>query len=165
MKTCLICGKTYAPNNPNQRYCQALCKREADVKRNLAANRQRKKERRAQEPLEDRDCPVCQSRFSPKYKNQIYDGISCQNTASKRRQRGKALGKPEAMQTTSERGDRKLVRRVDGGINANLEGDWFPGWDGPWSPSIPPERRAVIEAMFGPAPQPKRQERQERQSA
>jgi hypothetical protein len=37
----------------------------------------------------------------------------------------------------------------------NFGGDWYPGWDGPWSPSIPPEGRALIEKYFGPAPYPK----------
>lgn len=143
-KTCPVCDLLFLPKAENQRYCGANCKKASDVSR---STRNRRQERDPADYVE-RACPVCQQTFIPKARNQVYDQLKCQHVANKRRQRGRALGKPEKLQTQAERGDRPVPKRATN-QKPNLSGDWFPGWNGPYPPWRTPLEIELLESGKG----------------
>lgn len=168
-RSCRHCSRSFTAKQAKQVFCTVPCEREHSRARGQAEAEQRQRERE-----QSRRCKRCRGSMAGRHYNAVYCA-DCTRKAQRGKlrtatatARGKGVKseswakqptnlKPRAptRKTAAKKGNETKKPK---GVDANLDGDWFPGWDGPWSPSIPPEGRVLIEKYFGPTPYPKKDE-------
>jgi hypothetical protein len=163
-RPCRICGTSYHPLARNQRYCGEPCKREA----NKAAKSIRPVDAA-------RRCAACHADIAQRAPNAFYchgctrqrqrDGRvrdrakdAAYQRASRARKRAAVAAAPKAApkatavtrkpstntRPTTRRQQEQAARVKDHSL-PNTEGDWWPGWDGPYSPNLSTVARELIE--------------------
>jgi hypothetical protein len=167
-RSCAHCGTAFPPKTHHQRYCQRACERRANAMAESA--------RRAAGAKRVRTCVDCTAVITG------HPGLRrCE--PHRRAEAERRRGKPRTSTTIDTRArlnakiagavaveERPRTKKGSANLRRNdpqlpftskpdmsgpdFEGDWFPGWDGCWSPSIEPEWREKIRRIYGPDPAP-----------
>jgi hypothetical protein len=149
---CAICEIEFVRRTNRQRFCSDPCSRKSAYlakRQRTVANRQQTREprfchdckisidKRRVDAKRCRDCAVIRNR-------ELHGGGLGART-------NKAVARKSMTEVaaTSPIKQRARVEKPRDMSLPNFGGDWYPGWDGCWSPSVPPEGRAMIERQLG----------------
>jgi hypothetical protein len=155
LRACLECQAEYTPAKSNQKYCNPRCSVAAQRARDLLKYG-------TKIPRTGRTCKDC----SIDIDDLFLQALRCAPCGKKhknswRRKTDSVLVRANKLATSK---DVTLKRRDAPRLSApkvkvnpempNYGGDWYPGWDGPWCPSVGAEGGALIEKhlKLGPAP-------------
>ena len=154
IRDCPECGQAYTPRGTRQKYCGSPCERAYHGRQQS----KRTAERRAAElaARAPRFCQVCATPIDHLQKV----AFRCHACAKAYRAKTRTPTEQAVKLTTPKA---SLTRRDAPKLSApkvkpdmalpNLNGDWYPGWDGPWSPNLSPVARELIERAHGGAPE------------
>lgn len=150
-RACVGCDRVFTPKQRPQKYCEAKCEQVARNKRSAERGRERAAEARA-----GRICADCSVSIAHRMRSasrcETCSVIHSNKQYAEKRKANKAT---TVRQIPPRRDAPKLgpvKEKQEKPSLPNFGGDWFPGWDGCWSPSLSPLAREMAEQYGGPGP-------------